>query len=124
MRGYRGNVRVTNGQTCVYCFQHLEHPLFIEEKDGKIIRRYTKGSLICINPGYVSVKHGRATKSRDVLSSLAIDLSGLSSIVLGAPIPCFSPTKISVNQTLRNSKQTHLPSLKKRGTASCNATME
>ncbi|KAI9259844.1 hypothetical protein EDC94DRAFT_585685 [Helicostylum pulchrum] len=62
-----GNVCITNehmpSQTCVYCFQHLERPLLIEEKDGKIKRRYTKGSLIYINPGCVSVKHHRATKS-------------------------------------------------------------
>jgi hypothetical protein len=54
---------------------------------------------MCINPEWISVKHGRSTKSRDVLSSLVIGLSGLTSCVLGVPIPHFSPNQISQYDT-------------------------
>ncbi|KAI8077382.1 uncharacterized protein B0P05DRAFT_544813 [Gilbertella persicaria] len=46
MCGKRGNVCINNKcktlQTCIYCFEHLKHPCFVEEKT----KRSTKGSLI------------------------------------------------------------------------------
>ncbi|ORE07734.1 hypothetical protein BCV72DRAFT_205028, partial [Rhizopus microsporus var. microsporus] len=95
MCGKRGNVCITSEykmfQTCVYCFEQLKHSQFVEEKNGKIIKRLTKGSLMYINPECVS----RSAKSRDTFSSLAIGLSGRTSCVLGVPIPHFSPNQIS-----------------------------
>ncbi|CAO3636577.1 unnamed protein product [Mucor hiemalis] len=53
MRGQRGNVCLTDeyrtSQTCVYCFSQLEHPYFIEQKNGKLTKKSTKGSLMCVN---------------------------------------------------------------------------
>ena len=103
MRGKRGNVRITNehmtSQTCVFCYGQLEHPVLVTEENGKLKKRYTKGSLLCINPNCVSVKYGRATKCRDALSSLAIGISGLAFVTLGVAVPRFSPTKISQYDT-------------------------
>lgn len=99
MRSKRGNVCLTNehrtSQTCLYCFEQLEHPFRVERKGERLLKLYTKGSFMCVNPKCVSFKHGRALKSRDALSSLAIGFSGLSSVLLGMPIPHFSPYKIS-----------------------------
>jgi hypothetical protein len=103
MRGRRGNVCITSeyrtSQTCRFCIEQLEHPQLIENKNGKIIKKSKKGSLMCVNLDCVSVKYGRSTKSRDALSSLAIGLSGLTSCILGMPIPHFSQTKISQYET-------------------------
>lgn len=55
----------------------------------------TKGALQCVNPACVSVKAGKAVKSRDALSSLAIGFSGLCHCLLGVTMPHFSPYKIS-----------------------------
>ena len=50
---------------------------------------------MCINPKCVLLKQGKAIKSRDALSSMAIGFSGLSTVLLGIQIPHFSPYKIS-----------------------------
>jgi hypothetical protein len=103
MRGRRGNVCITSqyrtSQTCLFCFEQLDQPQLIENKNGKIIKKLTKGSLMCVNSACVSVKYGISTKSRDALSSLAIGFSGLTSCILGMPIPHFSQTKISQYET-------------------------
>jgi hypothetical protein len=103
MHGRRGNVCITSefrtSQTCLFCFEQLKHPQLIENKNGKIIKKSTKGSLMCVNLDCVSVLYGRSTKSCDALSSLAIGLSGLTSCILGMPIPHISQTKISQYKT-------------------------
>lgn len=103
MRGRRENVCITSeyktSQTCIYCFEQLEHPQRIEEKDGKSIKKATKGSLMCVNLECVSVKYGRSIKSRDGLSSLAIGLSSLTFCLLGVSLPHFRQDKISKYQT-------------------------
>ncbi|CAO3646917.1 unnamed protein product [Mucor hiemalis] len=103
MRGQRGNVCLTDeyrtSQTCVYCFSQLEHPYFIEQKNGKLTKKSTKGSLMCVNLECVTAKYHRSVKSRDALSSLAIGLTGLSMCLLGKPIPHFSQNSISQYET-------------------------
>ncbi|KAI9267569.1 hypothetical protein EDC94DRAFT_514982 [Helicostylum pulchrum] len=99
LRGKRGVVCIANkhniSQTCLYCFEKLEHPCQLVTKQGKVKEKKISGVLLCVNPACVSVKYGQSTKARDSLSALAIGLSGASTCFLGETMPCFSPYKIS-----------------------------
>ncbi|KAI8063642.1 uncharacterized protein B0P05DRAFT_476707, partial [Gilbertella persicaria] len=94
--------------TCIFCFKHLERPYFVEVKNGKIIKKSTKDSLMCVNPECVSVKHDRSTKCLDILSSFAIGLSELTLCLLGVPIPHFSQNQISQYGTEELKTQTSI----------------
>ena len=96
LRSQQNIVCITNeqktSQLCIFCFEKLCHP----RCSGK---RTTKGALQCVNPACVSVKNGRAIKSRDRLSSLSIGLAGLCYCLFGTTMPHFSPNKISQYDT-------------------------
>ena len=62
-------------------------------------KRNTFGGLMLVNQDCISVRCGGATKSRGALFLLAINLLGLSCVVLSQPIPSFSARKISQFET-------------------------
>ena len=75
-------------QTCVYCFHKTTHPVHIVDN----ILQTSNGTSVCTNPACILVKSGSSHKGRDAISSLAIDLSGLSYLALGVPFPPFNPS--------------------------------
>ena len=50
------------------------------------------GTSVCTNPACILVKPDSSHKGRDVISSLATRLSGLSYLALGVPFPPFNPS--------------------------------
>jgi hypothetical protein len=75
-------------QTCVFCFQKLQHSLrLIENKSGKDKIVHVNGAFQCENELCISLMHGQASQGRDALSALAIGLKGLTTLLLGAPFP-------------------------------------
>lgn len=87
-------------QTCVYCFNFLQHPTFERKVKGRIIRKQVKGCFLCVNPSCSLVKQGKAVLPRDRLSALAIGIVGLSQVTMGETFPPFA--------SLRHSKATFL----------------
>ncbi|KAI8378121.1 hypothetical protein EDC96DRAFT_540477 [Choanephora cucurbitarum] len=69
------------------------------------------GSLTCINQDCISVRCGKTPKLRDALPSLAINLSSLSCVIFGMPIPTFLPKKNKkpIGSKLKHSRPKHLP---------------
>lgn len=47
---------------------------------------------VCTNPDCALRTKGETHKARNSLSALAIDLAGLSTVILGQPIPSFDPS--------------------------------
>jgi hypothetical protein len=64
-------------------------------KKNKQVLQEIKGALMCVNPKCVAVKSGKSTEPRDVLSSLAIGLSGLTQYLIGSLLPPFAQSQIS-----------------------------
>ncbi|KAI8887784.1 hypothetical protein K501DRAFT_330228 [Backusella circina FSU 941] len=66
-------------QTCLYCFEKLEHPLRkVQKKDKEEAVRPVNGAFECVNSKCILNMTGRSTIPRDRLSALAIGLSGLT----------------------------------------------
>lgn len=82
-------------QTCVFCFNRLNHPLVEQINNGKCFMKKIQVTLYCTNPSCVSVLSRRAIKSRDSISALAISLVGLSTILFRSPFPTFQTHKVS-----------------------------
>ncbi|KAI8351192.1 hypothetical protein EDC96DRAFT_292049 [Choanephora cucurbitarum] len=62
-------------QTCVYCFNKLQHPEHLIQAKGKKVYRNMKGAFHCLNPDCPSVTNGRGVNGRDKLSAHAIAIS-------------------------------------------------
>ncbi|KAL4213480.1 hypothetical protein AB4K20DRAFT_1975012 [Rhizopus microsporus] len=85
-------------QTCIYCFSKLVNPMPRKTIKDKEIKTKVKGSFLCRDPDYVLVSNKKAIKPRDDLSAVAIDLSGLSSLLSQETFPELS-AKISQSNT-------------------------
>jgi hypothetical protein len=94
IHGQYTNACITNerntSQTCVFCFNKLDHPKCRKMMNGKEVLVNCKGSFVCRNPECPLLKRKRATQSRDKTSALAIALSGLSMLLFRQTFHPFS----------------------------------
>lgn len=93
------SVCITNehktSQTCLFCFKKLQRPLRVT---GNTKLKVVNGTFQCVNPDCPSVLAGKAIHTRDSLSTMAIGLSGLATLLSGATFPQFDP-KCSPSKT-------------------------
>ncbi|KAL4210929.1 hypothetical protein AB4K20DRAFT_1948104 [Rhizopus microsporus] len=68
------------------------------DKNGCINLKNVNGAFVCVNPSCPSVKVDQSTHARDTLSAVAIDLSGIATLLLGITFPQFN-RNISPSQT-------------------------
>jgi hypothetical protein len=61
-----------------------------KNKNGKTTFKSTNVAFICTNPSCVSVRNGKAVKSRDALSALAIGLVGFNTVLFDEKFPTFN----------------------------------
>ncbi|ORE00835.1 hypothetical protein BCV72DRAFT_324767 [Rhizopus microsporus var. microsporus] len=92
------SVCITNehntSQTCLFCFKKLQHPLRVT---GNVKLKIVSGTFQCINLECTSVLADMATHARDSLSAMAIDLSGLATLLFGATFLQFDPKLQNLN---------------------------
>ena len=82
-----------------FCFKKLLHPKRrTADKNGCINLKNVNGAFVCVNPSCPSVKVDQSTHARDTLSAVAIDLSGIATLLLGITFPQFN-RNISPSQT-------------------------
>lgn len=91
------SVVITNehntSQTCLFCFQKLQHPLKVIIKNEKRYVRLVNGTFVC-NNSLCPLKQLKSThKGRDAVSALAIGISGAATTMLEYPLPVFDPQR-------------------------------
>ncbi|KAI8880116.1 hypothetical protein K501DRAFT_255692 [Backusella circina FSU 941] len=92
-------------QTCLYCFEKLEHPLRkVQKKDKEEAVRPVNGAFECVNSKCILNITGRSTIPRDRLSALAVGLSGLTKVLFGATFPPFDYNISQSNTELFNQR--------------------
>ncbi|ORE12336.1 hypothetical protein BCV71DRAFT_191230, partial [Rhizopus microsporus] len=62
-------------QACVYCFQKLQHPKQLIQKQGGTRYRNMTDTFVCYNPDCPTAKNGHGVSARDETFALAIALS-------------------------------------------------
>ena len=78
-------------QTCLFCYNKLLHPKkVLIKKDGSKFIKSINGSSYCVNNICPLVQQQRAIQPRDRLRSLAIAISGFSTLVFGEAVPPFN----------------------------------
>ncbi|KAI8359094.1 hypothetical protein EDC96DRAFT_596194 [Choanephora cucurbitarum] len=90
-------------QTCVYCFQKIQHPKQLIPVEGKTVYRNMKGALHCLNLECPSARNSRGVSGHDKLSALVIAISGITTLLFQQTLPAFSRT-ISHSNTDFNRK--------------------
>ncbi|KAI8331647.1 hypothetical protein BD560DRAFT_462614 [Blakeslea trispora] len=99
-------VNITNenntSQTCVYCFNKLQHPKQLIQVKGKTVYRNMKGAFHCLSPECTSVTNGHGVSGRGKLSTLAIAISGITTMLFQHTLPAFSRTISPSNTELHN----------------------
>ncbi|KAL7325285.1 hypothetical protein PS15p_207792 [Mucor circinelloides] len=101
-------VIVTNehnaSQTYLFCCSKPSHPQKLVIMKNKQHLCSVNGTSVCTNSGCALRTKDETHKTRDSLSALAIDLAGLSTVILGQPIPSldlsFSEPKTEKFETL------------------------
>lgn len=72
-------------QTCLFCFQKLQHPLKVITSNEKRQVRSVNGTFVCNNSLCLLKKFRSTHKGRDAVSALAIGLSGAATTILERP---------------------------------------
>lgn len=76
MRGKRGVVYITNehytSQTCLICYQKLEHPRRSVKEGSTEKEKKVSGVLFCVSPNCIYIITGYTSETRDALSAMTI----------------------------------------------------